>query len=75
MFLLLLSIEINTVYVAADSCVFLLLACSTVCCECKQNHVTAFRTMAATGSTEAVLVVLCVVIVERLYQQLNDVAK
>jgi len=37
--------------------------------------VTVFRTMAATSNTEAVLVVLCVVIVERLYQQINDVAK
>jgi len=37
--------------------------------------VTVFRTMAATSSTEAVLVGLCVVIVERLYQQMNDVAK
>jgi len=37
--------------------------------------VTVFRTMAATSNTDAVLVGLCVVIVERLYQQIYDVAK
>jgi lipopolysaccharide/colanic/teichoic acid biosynthesis glycosyltransferase len=62
-------------YVVADSSVFVLFTCSRVCFECKENHVTVFRTMAATSNTEAVLVVLCVVIVERLYQQINDVAK
>jgi hypothetical protein len=62
-------------YVVADSCVFLLFSYSAVCFECKKNHVTVFRTMAAAINTEAVLVVLCVVIVERLYQQINDVAK
>jgi len=62
-------------YVVADSCVFLLFIYSRVFFECNENHVTAFRTMAATSNTEAVLVGLCVVIVERLYQQINDVAK
>lgn len=36
---------------------------------------TVFRTMATASNTEAVLVVLRVVIVERLHQQINDVAK
>jgi hypothetical protein len=41
----------------------------------RRIHVTVFRAMATASNTEAVLVVLCVVFMERLYQQINDVAK
>jgi hypothetical protein len=58
-----------------ESSVFLLFTYFRVCIECKESYVTVFRTMATASNTEAVLVVLRVVIVERLHQQINDVAK